>query len=92
MTDERRNETTPGPGARAETDAVEGASAANDRIGVGSGDENVAKIQLAARWAETYAPATGDTLEDALRRFRRVYGFVDSVTKLVDPDESSDVS
>ena len=91
MSDERRSEMMPDPEARVETDAVEEtgrASAMNDRIGVGSGDENVAKIQLASRWAEEYAPETGDTLEDALRRFRRVYHYVDSVTKLVEPDES----
>ena len=91
MTDERLSETVPGPGTRAETDAVEEtgrASAMNDRIGVGSGDENVAKIQLASRWAEQYAPQTGDTLEDVLRRFKRAYHYVDSVTKLVEPDES----
>lgn len=62
--------------------------ARGERIGVGAGDENVAKLQLAARWSEMYAPPTGDTLDDALRRFKRAYGYVDSVTKLVDPDES----
>ena len=75
---------------RAETDPVENtgmASARSEQVGVGSGDENVAKIQLAARWSEAYAPASGDTLEEALRRFKRVYNFVDSVTKLVEPDE-----
>jgi hypothetical protein len=77
--------------AQAETDPVEEtgkASARSEQIGVGSGDENVAKIQLAARWSEAYAPATGDTLEEALRRFKRAYNFVDSVTKLVEPDEA----
>jgi hypothetical protein len=64
------------------------ADARGDKIGVGSGDENVAKIQLAARWTENYAPPGGDTLEDALRRFKRAYYYVDSVTKLVEPDES----
>jgi hypothetical protein len=59
----------------------------HDRIGVGSGDENVAKIQLAARWAELYAPANGDSLDEALRRFKRAYNFVDSVSKLVEPEE-----
>ncbi len=91
MSDERRSVMTAGPGAQAGTDAVEETgrtSAMNDRIGVGSGDENVAKIQLATRWAEQYAPAAGDTLELALRRFKRVYHYVDSVTKLVEPDES----
>jgi hypothetical protein len=80
-----------GADARATADPVENtgmASARSENIGVGSGDENVAKVQLAARWAEEYAPATGDSLEEALRRFKRVYNYVDSVTKLVDPDES----
>lgn len=58
-----------------------------DRVGVSGGDENVAKLQLAARWSEHYAPDEGDTLEAALQRFRRAYNYVDSVTKLVDPDQ-----
>ena len=90
MIDERWSVMMPGRGAQAESDPVEEAGRAsvmNDRVGVGSGDENVAKIQLATRWAEQYAPRTGDTLEDALRRFKRVYYYVDSVTKLVEPDE-----
>jgi hypothetical protein len=60
----------------------------NDRVGVGSGDENVAKIQLATRWSEQYAPETGDTLEQALRRFRRAYNYVDAVTKFTEPDNA----
>lgn len=91
MTDERGSELAPGAGARAESQPVDEAilaSVRSDKIAVGSGDENVAKIQLAARWAESYAPATGDSLEEALRRFKRVYTYVDSVTKLVDPDDS----
>ena len=89
MTDEHR-EMMPGPGAQTELDAAEEterAATMHDRIGVGSGDENVAKIQLASRWSEQYAPDTGDTLDEALRRFKRAYNYVDSVTKLVDPDE-----
>lgn len=77
--------------AHAETDPAEEAGLAgarSDKIAVGSGDENVAKIQLAARWTEEYAPRSGDTLEDALRRFKRAYHYVDSVTKLVEPEES----
>ena len=58
----------------------------NEVIGVGGGDENVAKLQLAARWAEKFAEPN-DTLEAALKRFQRVYNYVDSVTKLVDPDQ-----
>lgn len=91
MTDERRSETGHGADARATSDPVENvgmASARSEMIGVGSGDENVAKIQLASRWAEQYAPATGDSLEEVLRRFKRVYNYVDSVSKLVEPDEA----
>ena len=87
---ERRIDIVGGPGVRAETAPVEETgrtSAPNDRIGVGSGDENVAKLQLAARWAEQFGPDTGDTLEEALRRFKRAYTYIDSVSKLVDPDE-----
>ena len=58
----------------------------NERISVGSGDENVAKIQLAARWAEQFAPEAGDSLDAALTRFRRAYTYIDSVSKLVDPE------
>ena len=58
-----------------------------DRIGVSGGDENVAKIQLAARWSEHYAPDNGDSLDAALQRFQRVYNYVDSVTKLIDPNQ-----
>ena len=91
MNDERRNDTSPSAPIPAGTDAVEEtgrASAVNDRVGVGSGDENVAKIQLATRWSEQYAPPTGDTLDEALRRFKRVYHYVDSVTKLLEPDDA----
>jgi hypothetical protein len=91
VTDERQSEIAPGAGAHLPSEPVEEtglASARSERIGVGSGDENVAKVQLAARWAEEFAPATGDSLDEALRRFKRVYTYVDSVTKLVDPDES----
>ena len=91
MTDERRSGIAPDGGAHQSSEPVEQtgqASARSEQIGVGSGDENVAKIQLATRWAEQYAPATGDTLEEALRRFKRVYNYVDSVTKLVEPDEA----
>jgi hypothetical protein len=91
VTDERRIEIVAPAGARSEGDPVEEtgrASAMNDLVGVGSGDENVAKIQLATRWSEQYAPENGDSLDEALRRFKRVYYYVDSVTKLVDPDES----
>ena len=61
--------------------------AAHERIGVGSGDENVARIQLAARWAEAYAPPSGDSLEAALRRFNRAFNYIDAATHNVDPPD-----
>ena len=72
----------------AETDEAEpkGVGERGESIGIGGGDENVVKVQLAARWTETFAPADGDTLEEALRRFRRAYSYIDAVTKLIEPD------
>ena len=79
-----------GPGAAPEATAGAEAPGAVDaraaKISVGSGDENVAKIQLAARWAEEFAPADGDSLDATLARFRRAYTYIDSVSKLVDPE------
>ncbi|HYU20828.1 MAG TPA: hypothetical protein VEQ11_19245 [Chloroflexota bacterium] len=60
---------------------------ANLRIAVSSNDESVAKIQLAARWAESYAPAQGDSLEQALHRFYRAWGYIDDVIKDLEPEE-----
>jgi hypothetical protein len=76
----------PGPGGATDAGAPGAVSGRPERIGVGSGDENVAKIQLAARWAEQFAPREGDSLDAALARFRRAYTYIDSVSKLVDPD------
>ncbi len=60
----------------------------NQRIAVGSGDEQVAKIQLAARWAEEHALDGRDSLEAVLQRFYRAYSYIDSVTHNVAPDEA----
>ncbi len=57
-----------------------------ERIGIGGGDDAVTRIQLAARWAEQFAPGGGDALDAALARFRRAYTYIDSVSKLVDPE------
>ena len=57
-------------------------------IGLGGNDESVVALQLAARWAEKFGPEKDDSLEDALRRFRRAYNYVNSVVKLVDPDDA----
>ena len=79
-------ETTGGAGVPPGAEAPGAVTARSERIMVGSGDENVAKIQLAARWAEQFAPDDGDSLDAALARFRRAYTYIDSVSKLVDPE------
>ncbi|MDP8922560.1 MAG: hypothetical protein M3O34_06735 [Chloroflexota bacterium] len=75
-----------GAGGAGGAEAPGAVSARAERISVGSGDENVAKIQLAARWAEQFAPEDGDSLDATLHRFRRAYTYIDSVSKLVDPE------
>ena len=62
-----------------------------DRIGVGGGDDSVSRIQLAARWAETYA-AEGDSLGSMLRRFRTAYEYLDAVIHGVEPPELNSVA
>jgi hypothetical protein len=57
------------------------------RIGVGGGDDQIARIQLAARWSEQFAPVAGDTLQGMLRRFRAAFDYLDSVTHGVEPVE-----
>lgn len=56
-----------------------------DRISVGSSDDTIARIQLAARWAESFAPAEGDSLVASLHRFRKAYDYLDAVTHGVEP-------
>ncbi|HEX3244645.1 MAG TPA: hypothetical protein VHX16_04505 [Chloroflexota bacterium] len=60
---------------------------ANELIGVQAGDEAVAKLQLAARWAERYSGASED-MNDVLKRFRLAYDYVDAVTNGVEPEDS----
>src|SRR5438477_12383645 len=57
-----------------------------ERIGVGGGDDSVTRIQLAARWAESYGPAA-DSLGGDLRRFRAAYDYLDAVTHGVEPPD-----
>jgi hypothetical protein len=57
------------------------------RIGVGAGDDQIARIQLAARWSEAFAPDGGDTLQGMLRRFRAAFDYLDAVTHGVEPAE-----
>lgn len=58
-----------------------------ERVAVTSSDEGVAKLQLAARWAEAYAPGDGDSLEMVLARFRRAYEYLDAVLHGIEPAE-----
>ena len=79
-----------GGGARAEaggSDAAGVVVARSELIGLGSGDENVVALQLAARWAEKYGSEQDDSLDEALRRLRRAYNYINAVIKLVDPEE-----
>lgn len=62
-----------------------------DRIGVGAPDDSVARIQLAARWAEGYG-ADGDTLGSMLRRFRVAYEYLDAVIHGVEPPELDSIA
>lgn len=90
MHDERiRSISGPGTRAEADDDDTKGVVIArSEMIGLGGNDESVVALQLAARWAEKYGPEENDSLEDALRRFRRAYNYVNSVIKLVDPEDA----
>jgi hypothetical protein len=57
-----------------------------DRIGIGGGDDSVTRIQLAARWAESYGPYT-DSLGGILKRFRAAYEYLDAVIHGVEPSD-----
>ena len=57
-----------------------------ERIGVGGGDDSVTRIQLAARWAESYGP-DGDSLGSILKRFRAAYDYLDAVIHGVEPPD-----
>ncbi|HLZ31734.1 MAG TPA: hypothetical protein VKV73_30800 [Chloroflexota bacterium] len=57
-----------------------------DRIGIGGGDDSVTRIQLAARWAESYGPQS-DSLGAILKRFRAAYDYLDAVIHGVEPSD-----
>ena len=61
-----------------------------DKINVGAGDDTVARMQLAARWSEAFAPLTNDTLNAALLRFRVAYDYLDAVSHGVEPPAFED--
>lgn len=56
-------------------------------IGVSGPGEDVALYQLAARWAETFAPAEGDTLRNMLKRYRDAYEYLDAIVHGNKPPE-----
>src|SRR5256885_874804 len=57
-----------------------------ERIGVGGSDDSASRIQLAARWSESYAPDP-DSLGNALKRFRVAYEYLDAVIHGVEPPD-----
>ena len=64
-----------------------GRGRSGDRIGVSGMDESIVRLQLAARWAEQFAPEDGDSMPAMLRRFRAAYDYLDSVMHGVEPQE-----
>ena len=54
-------------------------------IDVRGPDERNAQLQLAARWAERYAPPAGDTERAARERFRITHDYVDDVIHGIEP-------
>ncbi len=54
-------------------------------IDVSGPDERGARVQLAARWAERYAPHEGDHERAALERFRTAHDYVDDVIHGIEP-------
>lgn len=61
-----------------------------DRINVGASDDSVAKMQLAARWAELYPAGQDESLEATLKRFRRAYEYLDAVTHGIEPPAAAE--
>ena len=75
-----------GPGSDARDDKGESRGQRGERIGVGGGDDSVVRIQLAARWAESFGPPS-DSLGSILKRFRAAYEYLDAVIHGVEPPE-----
>ncbi|MCC7105635.1 MAG: hypothetical protein IT307_10865 [Chloroflexi bacterium] len=64
-----------------------GATATAQIISVGGASEDITMFQLAARWAEKFAPSNGDSLADMLKRYRLAYEFLDAVAHGNKPPE-----
>jgi hypothetical protein len=66
--------------------AAQGPWPASDLVSVSGPSEQIAILQLAARWAERYADPNDD-LHVMLRRFRLAYRFLDAVSDGMEPPE-----
>jgi hypothetical protein len=75
-----------GGDARDETPERENQDRRGERIGIGGGDDSVTRIQLAARWAESFSPQS-DSLGGVLKRFRAAYDYLDAVIHGVEPPD-----
>src|SRR5579871_3362648 len=78
--------TDEGGDARDEKSGRDDQDRRGERIGVGGGDDSVTRIQLAARWAESYGSGS-DTLGGVLKRFRAAYEYLDAVIHGVEPPD-----
>src|SRR5579871_1844717 len=78
--------TDEGGDARDEKSGRDDQDRRGERIGVGGGDDSVTRIQLAARWAESYGSGS-DTLGGVLKRFRAAYDYLDAVIHGVEPPD-----
>ena len=74
-----------GPDAREDRDR-EDHGGRGERIGIGGGDDSVIRMQLAARWAESYGPSR-DSLGGILKRFRAAFEYLDAVTHGIEPPD-----
>jgi hypothetical protein len=59
-------------------------------IAVRADDENVALVQLAARWAEAFAPPEGDSQRALGTRFRFAFEYLDAVIHGVNPADTAE--
>jgi hypothetical protein len=76
----------PDAGGEARENHADRGGGRGERIGIGGGDDSVTRIQLAARWAESYTP-DGDSLANILKRFRAAFEYLDAVTHGVEPPD-----
>lgn len=73
------------PAAASQAEGADDHRPRREVIAVGGGDDAVVRLQLAARWAEAFAPADGDSLPEILRRFRSAYNYIEAVHHGLEP-------